>query len=213
MELHSSFLLRKGKIVENISFKERVKNIAIECSSKYRDNLCNYEYLVISDAFTDKYCIISAEKDNYMHLIGVNSQLSAQDFYQKCIDNTLTENDFDFNKKNQSEKSVKGSVREKIVALPSFCDMFTKSDLKCQQDFSKGKVKCNFASASDKFTIGFVQEGRPKSLMKNNQLDDNTSQPIIAVLRRIKGATNFTEMVLGSIDGYEHVLKDINSQS
>ncbi len=121
-----------------------------------------------------------------MHLIGVNSQLSAQDFYQKCIDNTLTENDFDFNKKNQSEKSVKGSVREKIVALPSFCD---------------------------KFTIGFVQEGRPKSLMKNNQLDDNISQPIIAVIRKIKGTADFTEVVFGSIEGYEHILKDINSQS
>ena len=197
----------------NISFKERVKNIAVDCSIKYRDNLCNYEYLVISEAFTDKYCIIRAEADNYMHLIGVSSQLSAQEFYQKCIDSTLTENDFDFNKNKQSEKSVKGSVREKIVALPSFCDMFTKADLRCQQDFSKGKVKCSFASASDKFTIGFVQEGRPKSLMKNNQLNNNTSQPIIAVVRKDKGTSNFTEVVLGSIKGYEYILKDINSES
>jgi len=198
--------------MENISFKERVKNIAIDCSSKYRDNLCNYEYLVISEAFTNKYCIINADEDNYMHLIGVNSHLSAQDFYQKCIDKTPTESDFDFNKKNQSEKSVKGSVREKIVALPSFCDMFSKTDLKCQQDFSKGKVKCNFASASDKFTIGFIQEGRPKSLMKNNQLDEDSSKPIIAVLRKTKGTVDFTELVLGSIEGNEDILKKVNKR-
>ena len=38
-----------------------------------------------------------------------NTSLSPDDFYQKCLDGTLAEEDFDFIKKNQSEKSVKGS--------------------------------------------------------------------------------------------------------
>ena len=152
--------------MEIISFKERVKNIAIDCAVKYRDIFCEYEYIVISEAFKDSYCVIKCEADNYMHLIGVNTNLSPQEFYNKCIDGTLTENDFDFKKKNQSEKSVKGSVREKIVALPDFCEMFASSDIECQQDFSKGKVSCRFASATHKFTIGFVGTGRPITLMK-----------------------------------------------
>lgn len=198
--------------MENNTFKERVKNIAINCATDYRDKLCNYEYLIISEAFTDKYCIVCAEEDNYMHLIGVNSCLSAQVFYEKCIKKTLTVDDFDFNKKNQSEKSVKGSVREKIVALPNFCNMFIKEDLKCQQEFSKGKIKCRFASATDKFTIGFVKEGRPKSLMKNNQLDDS-SKPIIAILRRPKHTSEFIETIIGNVDGYDEVIKKANNNS
>lgn len=121
-----------------------------------------------------------------MHLIGINSSLSPQEFYNKCIDKTLTEDDFDFNKKNLSEKSVKGSVREKIVVLLDFCEMFTEPDLKCQQDFSKGKVSYRFASATNSFTIGFVGVGRPKTLMKNNQLNGEKTEDVIAILRKEK---------------------------
>lgn len=88
--------------MEKIPFKERVKNIAIACAVKYRNTFCNYEYLIISNAFTEKHVKIHADKDNYMHLLGVNSNLSASDFYNKCIRGTLSTNDFDFKK----EKSI-----------------------------------------------------------------------------------------------------------
>ncbi len=174
--------------------------------------MCKYEYVIISETLKDKYCIIKAEPDNYMHLIGINSLLSAQDFYNKCIDKSLTENDFDFKKKDQSEKSVKGIVRKKISVLPHFCNMFYYTDLKCQQDYCKGNVICSFASASDIFTIGFVDTGRPKTLMKNNQLDNDSSGSIIAVLRKSKGTNEFKEIVLGNTDGYKYIISKLNSK-
>ena len=198
--------------MEKIPFKERVKNIAIACAVKYRNTFCNYEYLIISNAFTEKHVKIHADKDNYMHLLGVNSNLSASDFYNKCIRGTLSTNDFDFKKKNQSEKSTKGSVREKIVALPYFCNMFSASDIECQQNFSKGKVSCSFASASNKYTIGFVATGRPMTLMKNNQLDKNKSKPVIAVLRKEKGSNTFNDIIYGDIAGYENIVSEINQK-
>lgn len=167
---------------------------------------------MISNAFTEKYVKIHADKDNYMHLLGVNSNLSASDFYNKCIKGTLTTNDFDFKKKNQSEKSTKGYVREKIVALPYFCNMFSAFDIECQQNFSKGKVSCSFASASNKYTIGFVATGRPMTLMKNNQLDKNKSKPVIAVLRKEKGSNTFNDIIYGDIAGYENIVSKINHQ-
>lgn len=185
--------------MEKIPFKERVKNIAIDCAVKYTNTFCNYEYLMISNAFAEKYVKIHADKDNYMHLLGINSNLSASDFYNKCIKGTLTTNDFDFKKKNQSEKSTKGSVREKIVALPLFCNMFSAFDIECQQNFSKGKVSCSFASASNKYTIGFVATGRPMTLMKNNQLDKNKSKPVIAVQEKKKALTLSTTLSMETL--------------
>lgn len=100
-------------------FKERVKNEVINAVSAYKQNYVDYQYLACSDAFRIKdHYIIDAKPDNYQHLTGVHSLISSQEFFDKCCDGTLQETDFDFNKKKQSEKSVKGSVRRKISVLP-----------------------------------------------------------------------------------------------
>lgn len=48
----------------------------------------------------------------------MHTTLSAEEFFDKCNDGTLDESGFDFVKPHKSEKSVKGSVREKITVLP-----------------------------------------------------------------------------------------------
>lgn len=192
------------------SFKERVKNVAISCASTYRDILCNYEYVVISEAFSKKYHFIKVEEDNYMHLLGVSSSLSPMEFFNRCIDGILTENDFGFSKKGMSEKSVRGSVREKISVLSDFCNMFSSEGIKCQENFKKGRVSCSFASASDSCTIGFVNAGRPMTLMKNNQLNPEQSKPVLAVLRKNKSDKEFTDVVSGNVDIYKELINEIN---
>ncbi len=37
--------------------------------------------------------------------------------FNKCLDETLTENDFDFVQRGQSEKKAKGTVCNKIIAF------------------------------------------------------------------------------------------------
>jgi len=64
--------------------------------------------------------------------------------------------------------------------------MFLTEGIKCQESFKKGRVSCSFASASDNYTVGFVNAGRPMTLMKNNQLDEEQSKPVIAVLKKSK---------------------------
>lgn len=101
-----------------ISFKERVKNVAIENALLYKENFMKYEYLVCSEAFEKGYHIIKADKGNYLHLIGIHTTLTPDEFFDKCVadgEEQLTEDDF--NKPGKSEKSVKGSVREKIPEL------------------------------------------------------------------------------------------------
>lgn len=80
-----------------ISFKERVKNIAISEATFYKQNFIDYQYLICSDAFKIKnYYIIDAKPDNYQHLLGIHSLINAQEFFDKCYNGTLQETDFDF---------------------------------------------------------------------------------------------------------------------
>lgn len=69
-----------------------------------------------------------------MHLIGVHTDLSAMEFFEKCIAQTLTEDDFDFDKPYQNENVVKGSVRRKIKCLPSLKNIFDNDDLLFEED-------------------------------------------------------------------------------
>jgi hypothetical protein len=179
------------------TFKKRVAETAIRCASIYQEKFVEYDYLVCSEAFGDSRCQeIKAETNNFLHLIGVNTELSAEDFYQKCIDKTLTEDDFDFDKKGQSEKSVKGSVRQKIKALPQMLSMFEK-ELLAEKDFKKNKISCLFATADSDFTIGFVDTGRPKSLMRNNQLNKDKCKPVELVMRKKKGEQFYNDKIVG----------------
>lgn len=43
-----------------VSFKQRVKNEAISNVKLYEKNFIQYEYLICSEAFRNKYCIIKS---------------------------------------------------------------------------------------------------------------------------------------------------------
>lgn len=118
------------------SFKERVKNEAISNAKLYKTNFVDFEYLVCSEAFDDYYHIIKSDKSNYLHLIGIHTDLTAEAFFDKCYNKELEETDFDFMKPNQSEKSVKGSVRKKINVLPYMVNLFTQK-LLAEDNFKK----------------------------------------------------------------------------
>lgn len=179
------------------SFKERVRLEMIKAAQKYKEIYVDYEYLICSEAFVKKgYYIVGAEKDNFQHLTGVHSLISAQDFFDKCIDGSLSEDDFDFIKRGQDEKSVKGTVRRKIKALPDMMGLF-KDGLLAEEDFKKNRVICTFAAADGSCTLGFIDVGkaRPKSLIKGNELKN--PKPIELMLRKKVGTEFFDEMVIG----------------
>ena len=128
--------------MNNISFKQRVCQSIIDQSKIYKKIFIDRQYLICSKCFTNrKYYILVANKDNYLHLVGVHTTLTPSEFFEKCFNDTLTENDFDFSKKNQSEKSVKGSVRRKIAALENINNFFAQ-DLYIEEGFRKNKVSC-----------------------------------------------------------------------
>ncbi len=181
-----------------ISFKERVRRTAIENSRPYMRNLISYEYLVCSKAFSSGFKIVKADGSNYLHLIGINSNLTAIDFWKKCLTETLSDNDFDFKKKGQEEKAVKGSVRQKIQVLSHILVMFSGDcELIAEEFFHKNKVECAFATSDNSCTLGFAESGRPKSLMKSNELSDKAMKVDLIFRKPRNSKEKFTELCYG----------------
>jgi hypothetical protein len=198
--------------MNEVSFKERVRQTVIECSKEYKENFVKYDYLVCSAAFANKYYIISAREDNYQHLTGVHSLISAQDFFDKCYQGTLSESDFDFVKRGQSEKSVKGSVREKIAVLKDTMNLFANKDIFAEESFGKNRVFCSFATAIPSFTLGFTNNvyATPKSLLKNNKLS-NSENKVDLVIRKLRSSDEYSEIVLINEDKVNIYYDDIKN--
>lgn len=188
-------------MAENISFKERVKNVAISEANLYQKMYVENTYLIFSTHFKNNdYYLLSAEQDNYLHLIGVNTHLSAKEFYERCILKTLKEDDFDFVKPYHDEKSVKGSVRRKINCLPKLKTLFDSRHLLFEEDFRKNNVVCALAASDQEITIGFThgKKSRPKTLLKGNEL--NQSIEVDLILSKKREDLLFDNIIYGNIN-------------
>lgn len=182
-----------------IPFKQRVQNTIICCAADYKSVFLDYEYLLYSKSFSiQKYYTISAITGNYLHLTGVNSALEPHEFYEKCLNGSLSENDFDFIKPKVTESFVKGVVRSKIIALPLMSTLFSKS-LVAQENITHGKVSCSFATTDNTITVGFANRlnARPKTLLRGNELNCTLAVDITLILRKPRGAREYDTILQG----------------
>lgn len=185
---------------EHISFKTRVKNVAINLSQKYYSYYVSKDYLLISDSFkSSPYYIISAEKDNYLHLIGVSTPLSANEFFNKCFDGSLMEEDFDLSIHYKREKESKGTIRKKIKALPYIFELMDSSSL-VEENFAKNTIFCSLATSDGACTLGFitVPTARPKTLLLGNELDSSKSSHFKIILSKSRKEEKFSSVIVGS---------------
>ena len=186
------------------SFKRRVCKIIIDCAADYKAVFLNYDYLIYSSDFKNMpYYIISAKEGNYKHLTGVNSILNPYDFFNACLNQTLSESDFGFIKHGQSEKFTKGVVRNKIIALPFMATLFNKT-LSAEENFIHGAVNCTLATADNEITIGFEdrKSARPKSLLRGNVINSANAVNVTLILRRDRGSELFDTLIQGDIAGF-----------
>lgn len=183
----------------NESFKERVCKAAIDNASLYKTALIDYEYCIFSSGLTKKYAIVKALDSNYLHLVGVNTNLSADAFFKKCLNKTLTTDDFDFLKRGVASGMLKGAVRDKIRVLDKMVSLLNSPDLKFQENFDHNKIHCAFASASSDCTLGYAASGYPKSLLRGDYLNDNPLDIDLIVRKQSGSAEPFSEIVRGNI--------------
>ena len=182
-------------------FKSIVRQAVIDCSRVYEEVFVNYDYLVCSTAFKlNPFYVIDAKEDNYKHLTGVSTEMSALQFYRKCIDGSLTENDFGFEKAGQSKNEVRNFVKLKISILPFIGSIFSPDTL-VEENFTKGRITCSFATSTSKLTLGFSvgKAVRPKSLLKGSLINSDAGH-LDLVLRRKTGTEFFDEMIVGTAE-------------
>ena len=159
------------------SFKSTIRNKLVQAANSY-SNLLNKKIVLHSDEFdcSDQY-VIRFFKTNFLHLTGVKTILSAGEFFDKCLNGTIIETEFDIT----STKEQKGLVRLKMKHLP-LINTFFKQALLVQENFDKGSIKCLIATSDGKCTIGFVDAKyhvRPKTVLDKNHLKKD--KKIIAV--------------------------------
>ena len=182
-----------------MDFKERARKSIISGAAVYKSVFVDYEYLIYSADFKNRdYYIITAEESNYPHMTGVHSLLSAQDFFDRCLDGSLKITEFDFSDIRRSEQEIKGSVKRKIQIIPLLSNLFVNK-LQAEEDFIKGKIYCSLATADNRLTIGFIDSSsRPKTLLKYNQLSPSKAVDISLVLKRNKNSEVFDTIIQGS---------------
>lgn len=199
---------------EQISFKTRVKNIAIQYAKEYYSYYVCKSYIIISDAFERRsFYEIEAEKSNYLHLVGVSTGLSAEEFFDKCLNGTLDDMDFELVFHGKDPKFSKGSIRQKIITLPDMMNIFSAASL-VEEDFHKNVVRCSIATTNGLCTVGFVTtpQARPMTLLKGDELDHSKTSNLKIVLSKSRDESLYSNVVVGSdadIATYYDDIKDI----
>lgn len=94
--------------------KEKALWIIVECAKQYKENLADRTLLFVC---TDrekriKLLEVSFDASNYHHLTGckLSKQITAQDFFQRCLEHRLSVEDF--------ELTSDGTVEMKLKVLP-----------------------------------------------------------------------------------------------
>lgn len=120
-------------------------------------------------------------RTNFLHLTGLRTALSTEDFFLRCYAGTILESDYSLGPNNDRK-----TVKRKLKNLVNIGEFF-KDEIMVQETFIKNQIVCRIATSDGKCTIGFVDAKyylRPKTILANNHLDE--SKLIIKVVPIIK---------------------------
>ena len=90
--------------------KQEILKIILSVAREYDAKLNDKHFkIVYQNGKNIKETVVGFRDMNFLHLTGVLTKLSAQQFYQACINGKLSERDF--------EVDNKGKVQQKIAVL------------------------------------------------------------------------------------------------
>lgn len=157
--------------------------IIIGCAKTYNEKLNNKHFLIVyQDKNVIKSCCVGFRDMNYLHLTGVKTKLSAQQFYSACLEGKLSIKDISVD--------TKGKVQQKLAVLPYLSELlyhncmigdFINSGITIRADYFVGDTKAVIS-------VGF-REGKvadvPVSLYRENvkKLSHPTCK-VLAIFRK-----------------------------
>ncbi len=173
--------------------KRDIIKILSSCAQAYQRELVGKEFLVLYQREKTESCSFRFAKSNFLHLTGVQiaSTISAQDFFDKCLEHKLSEQDF--------SAATDGTTDLKLSVLPRMiCKNFnarmignyrTTGIALYTEKLLGGTMGC----------IGFVMDAKggyvPNTLL-NEDVRDVVDKPcrVLAIFRKNQGEPKYTEM-------------------
>ena len=96
--------------------KKAALKIIVEAAKKYEEKLNDKHFLIVyREGKNTKTVSVGFRDMNFLHMTGVKTRLSAQQFYAACLESKLSERDFEIDNK--------GKVQQKLMALPYLADL------------------------------------------------------------------------------------------
>lgn len=128
--------------MKNYDVKQAL-SIVLSCAKAYDDKLNNKHFLIVYQDNKDiKTCCVGFRDMNFLHLTGIKTKLSAQQFYSACLDGKLSVKDISVD--------TKGKVQQKLAVLPYLPELlyhncmigdFINSGLSIRADYFVGDTK------------------------------------------------------------------------
>lgn len=123
--------------------KKAALKIIIDAARQYEDKLNDRHFLIIYRERKEIKAVSVGFRDmNFLHMTGVKTRLSAQQFYAACLESKLSEKDFEIDNK--------GKVQQKLIVLPYLAELlyhhcmignFINSGVYIRADYFVGDTK------------------------------------------------------------------------
>lgn len=162
--------------------KDHIRKQIIDASCVYRDNLAGKVFLYV---IGEEYFEVVFQTDRFMHLTGVNSKLTAQEFYDKATDSELTTGQIYFDKEHPYH-----SAKKKLPCL-LLLPVLTNSLVCVVKDMKTLTLTYKLGVTNLDFTIGLTEnidfEGNkindwflPRTLrVKDKSIENSTSAEFV----------------------------------
>lgn len=123
--------------------KKAALKIIVKAAKEYDEKLNDKHFLIVyQEDQSIKTVCVGFRDMNFLHLTGVRTRLSAQQFYSACLVSKLSEKDF--------EVDHKGKVQQKLMVLPYLAELlyhncmigtFINSGILIRADYFVGNTK------------------------------------------------------------------------
>ena len=123
--------------------KKAALKIMIEAAKQYEEKLNDKHFLIVyREGKYIKTVDVGFRDMNFLHMTGVKTRLSAQQFYAACLESKLSEYDFEIDNK--------GKVQQKLMVLPYLAELlyhhcmigdFINSGICIRADYFVGDAK------------------------------------------------------------------------
>ena len=123
--------------------KNQAINIIVNAAENYKKYLQDKVFLIVyKEKGINKTVQVEFRNNHFKHLTGIDTNLTAGRFYEKCINHKLSPRDFEFDKG--------GKIQQKLVVLPFLHEMlygncmignFINSGIYIKADYFVGNTK------------------------------------------------------------------------